>query len=647
MLVMVPLLAATSPAAPANAAPHVDEIVIRWRGEVPEHRPTSLTTLGARRPLAAASLELVEIPGGQSAPVAAARIARDPRVLDAEPNHPIELLREPDLDRQWGLHNTGQEIGGVEGVADVDLDGPESWTITRGRPDTVVAVADTGVDIGHPDLQPNVWTNKSEASGLPDIDDDGNGYIDDIHGWDFYNNDASVYDSPEDFHGTHVAGIVAAAENGSGTIGVAPGVTIMPLKFLGSHGGSLADALDAIEYASDHGADILNASWGTTHDSSMLRDALSDSGMLVVAAAGNEGQNLDTTSDPRYPAAYDLPNLISVAAVDHRGELAWFSNYGPGTVELGAPGHPVWSTAPEGGHDWASGTSMAAPHVAGAAALLHGFVDLSPSQLVERLTATVEPLGSLRQTTASGGMVAAAASLGHAPMPAGATPLTGDWDGDGVDETGFRHGRTVVVRGANGLTDSYGWGHPDDVPVTGDWDGDGVDTLGLYRDGDFFFFSNELLNPTTVGSFHYGRAGDLPVSGDWDGDGRDTLGIVRPNDGQWHLRNRLAGGRADRSFSYGRVGGGDLPLVDDWDGDGVTGVGVIRGDRWLLRDAPRGGPATLAFGYGRTSRGDLPISGDWGSDGSIGPGVVRSGIWYLRDQLSGGAGNIVLSWSAS
>lgn len=648
LLSLMSLLAGVK-APPATAAtdrgqPH--EIVVRWRDAVPRHRPEALSALGARRPLSADSLEVVGVPADQRVEDVAARIERDPRVLQAEPNHRIDLLTDPDFERQWGLNNTGQDVHGTSSVTDVDVDALESWMITRGASSTVVAVTDTGVDIGHPDLRANIWTNQVEANGTPGRDDDSNGYVDDVHGWDFYHGDSSVYDGAEDFHGTHVAGIIAAAENGVGTVGVAPEVTIMPLKFIGPYGGTLADALDAIDYAADHGAHILNASWSISHDSNMLRDALADSGMLVVAAAGNDGEDLDTTSTPTYPAAYDLPNLISVAAVDSRGELAWFSNYGKQTVEVGAPGVSVWSTAPDGTYEWLSGTSMAAPHVAGAAALLQGFTVLRPGQVIRRLTKTAKPLSSLRQSTSSGGVVATAAALGHVPMPPGAVPLQGDWDGDGVDQTGFRKGRSIVLRRSNGLADSYQWGRPGDIPVTGDWDKDGIDTIGLYRD-NCFFFSNELVNPEQVERFCYGTRGDLPVAGDWNGDGRDTLSIVRPSDGRWFLNNHLRGGDADRVFVYGRVAAGDHPISGDWNGDGRSGVGVIRGDQWLLKNRASGGAATWQFHYGRTSAGDLPIPGAWSGDGTDDPVIVRNGTWYLRDRLSSGSATLLLTWSTS
>lgn len=633
-----------NPRAADSSSP--DEIVVRWREQVPDRRPRVLSLLGVRRPLSSPSLEVVEVPEGRSVEAAAAEVARHPGVLFAEPNHSIELLGDPDFERQWGLHNRGQKIRGATSRVDVDLDAPEAWSMTKGEAATVVAVIDTGVDTTHPDLQQNIWVNQAEADGTPGVDDDDNGYVDDLHGWDFYHGDASVYDGSEDSHGTHVAGIVAASENGAGTIGVAPEVTILPLKFLGSYGGTLAGALEAIDYASRRDVDVINASWSTTYESDALRDALAKSGAVVTAAAGNDGRNLDTTSVPLYPAAYDLPNLLTVAAVDNEGGLASFSNYGKKTVAVGAPGLDVWSTLPDGRHGWASGTSMAAPHVAGTAALLHSVVRLSPEELVTRIVDRAHPLAALRNKISSGAMANAAASLPSAPLPGGATLLSGDWNGDGSHETGFRYRQRIVLQHASGAIDSYVWGRSSDVPVSGDWNGDGVDTLGLYRDG-CFFYTNRPQGQRSDGQYCYGTTGDIPIVGDWSGNGMDTLSLIRPSTGTWHLRDKLAGGKADWVFRYGRIRDGDIPLTGDWNGDGKTEVGVIRGNHWLLNNVAHGGVATWKFKYGRFSDRDRPVTGDWDGDGASSPGVVRDGVWRLRNKIEGGHADRILTWSAS
>jgi subtilisin family serine protease len=224
-----------------------------------------------------------------------------------------------------------------------------AWDTTRGDEDIVVAVIDTGTDRDHPDLASNMWTNPREICDNG-IDDDGNGYVDDCHGWDFYHRDNTVFDPYDgDEHGTHVSGTIAAvADNGIGVAGVAPNITVMPIKFLGPGGGYLEDAILSVEYAAANGAHLSNNSWGCWGCfSQALEDAIEAAEMPFVAAAGNWGDDNDV--DPFYPASYDLPNVLSVAAVDNAGDLAWFSNYGATSVDVGAPGVDVLSTLPAGG----------------------------------------------------------------------------------------------------------------------------------------------------------------------------------------------------------------------------------------------------------------------------------------------------------
>jgi subtilisin-like proprotein convertase family protein len=233
----------------------------------------------------------------------------------------------------------------------------------------VTAVIDTGVDYTHPDLASNIWTNTDEVAGNG-IDDDGNGFVDDVRGWDFVNNDSDPMD--DNGHGTHVAGTIGAVgNNGIGVTGVAWTASIMPLKFLDQSGsGSLSDAIKAIQYARVNGAKIINASWGGGGFSSALQSAITQfitSGGLFVAAAGNEATNNDVT--PSYPANYQ--GVISVGASTRTDTRASFSNYGT-SVDVFAPGQSILSTLPGNRYGSLSGTSMATPQVAGALALLWG-----------------------------------------------------------------------------------------------------------------------------------------------------------------------------------------------------------------------------------------------------------------------------------
>ncbi|HET9416515.1 MAG TPA: cell wall-binding repeat-containing protein [Candidatus Limnocylindria bacterium] len=345
-------------------------------------------------------MELVE-PGPQGTTGAIQRLSGRRDVLFVEPeyrrSHFAGPTGEPQFGQQWALRNTGQTVNGFKGIADVDMNVPEAWSVTTGRTDLVVAVIDDGVDITHPDLAARIWSNPGEiaANGL---DDDGNGFVDDVNGWDFCNDDASVRDSG-DFHGTHVAGSIAASGNAAGIAGVAPNVKIMPVKFLDEDQpecGEDFNAVAAIEYAVAEGADIINASWGGSDFSASLRAAIAAAPqVLVVAAAGNSNSNNDTV--PVYPASYDLGNILSVAAIHNEGHLSGATNFGPTSVDLSAPGEDILSTLPGNTYGLLSGTSMAAANTTGVAALAASArtsLLSSGSQLRQHLIRTARALPS-------------------------------------------------------------------------------------------------------------------------------------------------------------------------------------------------------------------------------------------------------------
>lgn len=345
----------------------------------------------------------------------------DASVRIAEPNYPVTLCNTMSslkyFDAQWALHNTGDYTYYINDIpihrtatTDIDINLPEAydflWEPSLLRPVTV-AIIDTGVDILHPALKDRIWINYNEIPGN-DIDDDRNGYIDDIYGWDFYNNDNTVchYRSTDagdlnadpddnDNHGTHCAGIIAATE---GIQGIASGidVRILPLKIHGGekNSGSVADAIKAIKYAQAAGADICNMSWGTPVYSEALESVMQESDMLFVVAAGNSGNN--NNSSPLYPASYSLDNMISVAYVTQSGELASDSNYGLSTVDIAAPGQDIFSTTVGGEYHYMSGTSMSTPVVSGVAALLYSYGDsVYPQNIKEILLQTLKPLEPL------------------------------------------------------------------------------------------------------------------------------------------------------------------------------------------------------------------------------------------------------------
>lgn len=298
--------------------------------------------------------------------------------------------------RQWGLQK---------------INAPAAWDYTQGSKSVVVAVVDTGVDYKHPDLAANIWTNTKEIAGNG-IDDDGNGYIDDIHGWDFGDKDNDPNDndtSKKQYgHGTHVAGILGAVGNNNlGVSGVSPNVSIMVTKHYRANDsvGYLWDIPQGIRYAVDNGAKVINLSLGSSSFDKAQFEALSyanDRGVLVIASAGNNGRNNDVT--PYYPANYDLPNIITVASLDQNNNLASDSSYGFQSVDIAAPGVGIYSTFPDSRYATWGGTSMAVPYVTGAAALLLAAnPKLTVSELKRDILASVQQVPALQGKVATGG----------------------------------------------------------------------------------------------------------------------------------------------------------------------------------------------------------------------------------------------------
>ena len=350
----------------------------------------------------------------------AASLARDPAVVRTCPDYlrrtDAAVPDDPGLVDQWGLLQVGA---------------PQAWQTTTGTSDVVVADIDTGVDVLHPDLASDLWRNPGEIPGNG-IDDDHNGYVDDVYGIDAVNHTSTPTDDVG--HGTHTAGIMAAvADNATGVAGVAPGVRVMALKFINAYGwGTDAEAIACIDYAVneklDHGVNVvaINASWGWFNRDVFLRDAISragDAGIVFCASAGNDAMSNDRL--PHYPASYSCPNIIAVAATGPGDRLARFSDWGARTVDLGAPGESILSTLPTAtlGYDedgpmygsW-DGTSMAAPFVTGAVALLaSAHPGDSMTQRIARILSTVKRVPALRGRCVTGGRLDIAAALGSGP----------------------------------------------------------------------------------------------------------------------------------------------------------------------------------------------------------------------------------------
>jgi subtilisin family serine protease len=336
-----------------------------------------------------------------------------PGVVYAEPDYivrPLRVPNDPMFSDQWGFANSGGAVEHWLGKAGADIRATQAWDFVRDASSTPVAVLDTGVEWAHPDLAGNIWTNPDEIPNNG-IDDDNNGYIDDVRGWDWVQDDNDPNDTT-DGHGTHCSGTIGAVtDNGIGVAGTAWSAKIVPLRFIGG-ANTISAAIMAFDYCIGKGIKLSSNSWGLYNYSQALFEAVQRTqaaGHLVVAAAGNN--NLDMDQFPMYPAGFNLDNIVSVAAMNNRDERASFSNWGLINVDLGAPGDNIMSTY-RGGYAYLSGTSMATPHVAGAAALL---MSLRPTwnyqQIKGHILTTVRPVLSMAGLTVSGGALDLQAAL--------------------------------------------------------------------------------------------------------------------------------------------------------------------------------------------------------------------------------------------
>lgn len=379
------------------------------------------------------ALYLMQVPQGMTVPDAVQKASEQKGVVYAEPNWRIQLddserslgpassphstsfavpTRVPnDLDeRLWGLSNHGQ----ANGRPGSDIRAPQAWVTETGKSQAeggpLIAVIDTGIDHTHPDLQANMWTNPGEIAG-DGIDNDGNGIVDDVHGANFLLHTGDPMDTTQDGHGTHVAGTVGAVgDNGIGVVGVNWNASIMGLRFLHDYGGNMDAAVEAILYASRMGARVINNSWGASKPSQALYDAIKASPALNVCAAGNSRRDLEIK--PHYPASYDLPNILTVAATDDDDSLIRASNWGKVSVDVGAPGRDTYSTVPKGDYGFKTGTSMAAPIVTGVAALvLCQHPELTAVELKERLMQSVDKVPGLEGRIVTGGRINAARAV--------------------------------------------------------------------------------------------------------------------------------------------------------------------------------------------------------------------------------------------
>ena len=416
---------------------HVNgELIVKLRDQgVGRKRASSLLfsslnkALGGASVLSAApfetdsSLYVVKISDDSKLQAAMMALSSEPAIQYSEPNYiyttqdqdgsqpsdPVSNLpNDTDFSKLWGLNNVGQaDSAGQVGTAGSDIEVAPLWQAgITGDKRVVVAVIDTGIDHLHPDLADNIFTNAGEIAGN-NIDDDKNGFVDDVHGYNFEARNANARDDHD--HGSHCAGTIGGVgNNGVGVAGVAWNVTLMPIKFLSASGsGSLQGAVESINYARMMKVNVMSNSWGGGGFSQTLKDAIEatkEAGIVFVAAAGNDSSNNDAS--PAYPASYDISNIISVAATDNRDNIARFSNYGAAKVHVAAPGVKIYSTTKNGGYNSFSGTSMATPHVSGIVALmLSAHPEWTYEEIKNRLIQTSEPVRGLRRKVVAKGRV--------------------------------------------------------------------------------------------------------------------------------------------------------------------------------------------------------------------------------------------------
>jgi subtilisin family serine protease len=526
---------------------------------------------------------------------------KDPNVEYVEPNYRVHLTstipNDPYFSKQWALNNTGQ----TGGKKDADIDAPEAWDISKGLSKVVIAIIDSGVDIDHPDLKNNIWRNTDEIPG-DGQDNDQNGYVDDIHGWDFVENSSDPnpkiegkFDMQSISHGTFIAGIASASSNNKeGIAGISWSSKIMPLRVINDEGeGTISSVVKAINYARENGAKIINFSFVTDSASQALEDALDEAyqaGLVIVAAAGND--DVDLEKSKRYPVCNDGNNnkILGVAALNDKDRKPTWSNYGAKYIDVSAPGEnivgPVYYSPTEGftsfyEENW-SGTSTAAPHVAGLAALiLAKYPYFTNKQVQDTIIKTAENIDSQNPAykgKLGSGRINAYLALTFEQKKSSQRIITG------AGPSGGAHLRSFNTNGFPTSTSFFAYSKTFSGGVriaTGDVDGDGKDEIivGAGPGGGAqvrVFEKNGAWTGIDFWPFHPNFKGGVDVAcGDVDGDGIDEIAMSQFSSGQAWIK--VYKSNAQRTIlgqwnAYGSFEGGATVALGDVDGDGKDEV---------------------------------------------------------------------------
>jgi subtilisin family serine protease len=621
------------------------------------HTQTGATVLQNFDPI---GWQLVKLPKGVSVDEGIAAYQKITGCLLAQPNFIYKIFNTPN----------DPQFGSLYGMTKISA--PAAWDVTTGNTGVIVADIDTGIDYNHQDLAANMWSNPGEIQNNG-IDDDSNGFVDDYFGYDFINNDSNPTD--DHGHGTDTTGTIGAVGNNSvGVVGVNWNVKLMALKTHAGDGNSTAAAVIAafnyVTMMKNRGINIrvTSSSWGGAPEAAGYDQALKDAidaagnvGVLNVFAAGNDGRNIDPA--PSYPASYNSPSILSVASSTSTDARSSFSNWGLVSVDVAAPGSSILSTFPGNSYGTISGTSMATPHVAGAAALLVGLnANLSPASLKATLINTVDAVPAFNGLVVSGGRINVSRALTQQtvcnfslsqpslsiPRAGGngsvnvtaqggcswgaftsanwiTVPLTAAGNGNGTvnftvapNTTGASRTGTINIGGQTFTVTQGGKVTPFS------FDGDSKTDLSVWTPSSTLWQIRNSSNGTTT-SIAFGASTDELVPGDYDGDGKADMATWRPSIGIWSIRNSSTG----TTTTTGWGASGDVPVPGDYDGDGKTDIAVWRPGTgiWFIVNSFNGSIRTEGWGI----LGDVPVPGDFDGDGRNDIAIWRpsTGVWFI------------------